>query len=105
MIRVSLDASNDGSVKLSASGHSGLAESGSDILCAAVSALVQTAYLAVKDIGAEVKMFRDEKNARFEFTVLKDDAHAHDVDVIIRAALIGLKDLSSGYPHNIKLEV
>jgi len=81
----------------------GKSERGNDILCAAVSTLVQTAYLAISDIAGEVKYTRDKKSAKFEFEV-PDGEHNHDADVILRAMRIGLQDLSSGYPQNLKLE-
>lgn len=95
----------DGSVtRVTAEGHSGLAESGSDVLCAAVSALVQTAYLAISDIShGKAEFKRDDERAYFEFTVPKL-ADRHDADVILRAMCLGLQDLSSGFPQNLKLE-
>ncbi|MCH5155828.1 MAG: ribosomal-processing cysteine protease Prp [Clostridiales bacterium] len=80
------------------SGHSGLAESGSDVLCAAVSTLVQTAYLAISDIYGKVDY--KKQDGHFEFSV----PEGHDAQVIIRAMQVGLQDLSSGYPQNLKLE-
>ena len=80
------------------SGHSGMAESGSDLLCAAVSTLVQTAYLAISDIYGKVDYTK--KDGHFKFDVPGD----HDAQVIIRAMQVGLQDLSSGYPQNLKLE-
>ncbi|MDE6029531.1 MAG: ribosomal-processing cysteine protease Prp [Clostridiales bacterium] len=79
-------------------GHSGLADSGNDVLCAAVSTLVQTAYLAISDIYGKVDYKR--KDGLFEFRV----PQGHDAEVIIRATYLGLQDLSSGYPQNLKLE-
>ena len=79
-------------------GHSGLAESGNDILCAAVSTLVQTAYLAISDIYGKVDYKKGD--GLFEFNV----PQGHDAEVIIRAMYLGLQDLSSGYPQNLKLE-
>ncbi len=103
MITVTLFNRNGRITGVRAVGHSDLAESGNDILCAAVSTLVQTAYLAISDIVGEVKYTRDKKSAKFEFEV-PDGEHNHDADVILRAMRIGLQDLSSGYPQNLKLE-
>lgn len=103
MITVKLFKENGCVVRVTASGHSGLARSGNDVLCAAVSTLVQTAYLAIDDIVGNVAYERDDDKAYFEFSVpmLGD---RHDVDVILRAMSVGLRDLSSGYPQNLKLE-
>ncbi len=80
-------------------GHSGLSEKGNDILCAACSTLVQTAYLAIADLGCKVCYERGD--GMFEFRAEKS---THDVEVIIRAMCVGLKDLQSGYPQYLKLE-
>ena len=94
MITVTLFNRNGRITGVRAVGHSDLAESGNDI---------QTAYLAISDIAGEVKYTRDKKSAKFEFEV-PDGEHNHDADVILRAMRIGLQDLSSGYPQNLKLE-
>ncbi|MDE6201139.1 MAG: ribosomal-processing cysteine protease Prp [Clostridiales bacterium] len=99
MITVKLFGKNGKIVGVKTSGHSGLAESGNDILCAAVSTLVQTAYLAISDIYGDVA-YKKSDDGLFEFNV----PDGHDADVIIRAMYLGLQDLSSGYPQNLKLE-
>lgn len=104
MITVSFFKKNGKIVKVSAHGHSGLAERGADVLCAATSALVQTAYLAVADIVGDVGYTRNEEKGEFEFTIPETCAFRHDIDVVLRALSVGLKDLQSGYPQNIKLE-
>lgn len=103
MIIVTLFKENGKITGVRASGHSGLAESGNDILCAAASAIVQTTYLAVCDVAGKIEYTRDEKSALFEFTV-PSGKRSHDVDVIFRAMRVGIQDLSSGYPQNLKLE-
>lgn len=102
MITVRLFHENGRVVRVQTAGHSGLAQSGNDVLCAAVSTLVQTAYLALSDItGSELEYARE--SGRFCFDV-PSGRFAHDADVVIRAMYLGLKDLSSGYPQNLKLE-
>lgn len=89
-------------VRVVAKGHSGYSD-GDDIVCASVSTLVQTAYLALKDIGVSAEY--EKSDGRFEFTVPCSKATRHDADVILRAMTVGLRDLQSGYPQHIKLEV
>ena len=104
MITVSFFKQNGSIVKISAHGHSGLGRHGTDILCAAASTLIQTAYLAVADIAGEVEYKRNDADGEFEFEVPIDCSCRHDIDVILRALKLGLQDLQSGYPQNIKLE-
>lgn len=101
MIKVTLFKTNGTITRVRSCGHSGLAEHGNDILCAAVSAIVQTAYLALADIYGNVRYETGE--GLFDFDVPRD-GDTHDADVIIRAMCVGLNDLSSGYPQNLKLE-
>lgn len=92
-------------VKVRAAGHSGYAEHGSDVVCAATSTLVQTAYLAVKDLGVETEFVRDEKKGLFQFAIAADCDKRHDVDVILRALLVGLEDLRGGYPQYVSTKI
>ena len=101
MIKVTLFKTNGIVTRVRCSGHSGLAEYGNDVLCAAVSSIVQTAYLALADIYGDVRYETGE--GLFDFDVPRN-GDAHDADVIIRAMRVGLNDLSSGYPQNLKLE-
>ncbi len=105
MTTVTFFCENDRIVKVTASGHCGQAESGKDIVCAAVSTLVQTAYLAIADISPSVEYKRNDDRAEFEFSVKADCERRHDVDVILRALTVGLNDLERGYPKFIKTEV
>ena len=102
MTRVSFLYESGAITRVRADGHSGY-DDGNDIVCAAVSTLVQTAYLALKDIGVKTEYIRDD--GRFEFSVECSKDMRHDADVILRAMTVGLRDLQSGYPQNIKLEV
>ncbi len=105
MINVSFTRGKNGKiVKVKAKGHSGLSEHGSDILCAAVSALVQTAYLALLEKGFCKTYKKDVDTGTFEFDIIDADDR-HDADVILRALAVGLEDLHSGYPQNLKTEV
>lgn len=102
MISIVLFRTDGDITKVRAMGHSGSAARGSDIICAATSAIVQTAYLALKDIGAKTEYVRDAKSGLFEFTI--GDENRRDCNIILRAMTVGLQDLAEGYPQNIKLE-
>lgn len=53
MVRVRIERDPSGNIKsISASGHAGFAERGSDIVCSAVSALLQTLRLGLANLGA-----------------------------------------------------
>lgn len=104
MIKVSFYEINGSVVRVRTVGHSGYAESGSDIICAAVSTLVQTAFLAIKDLGCGVSYERNEKSAMFDFKVTDVGDKQHDVNVVMRALYVGLNDLQTGYGEYITVE-
>ncbi|MBO4935085.1 MAG: ribosomal-processing cysteine protease Prp [Clostridia bacterium] len=77
------------------SGHSGLADAGSDVLCAAVSAATE---LAANLAGGEAKA--DEKNAKVTVRIPSPDENSERV---IRALRDQLKGYSEEYPKNIRI--
>ena len=80
-------------------GHSGSAESGHDIVCAAVSS---AAYMAVNTItgilGAKVKA--DVRDGYMKITLCGDSKAAKD---ILRGLELHVKELSKDYPDFIKI--
>lgn len=104
MIKILFFDCDGRTVCVRAQGHSGYADSGSDIVCAAVSTLVQTAYLAIKDMGAPVEFERNEKAALFEFRITEETNLDHDIQVVLRALRVGAEDLRSGYPLYVGTE-
>ena len=89
-----------------ASGHSGYAERGSDIICAAVSAVVQTAFLGVKNISnKQVVIRRDDAKGFISLKInnLKDK-ELEKSQIILETMILGLKDIESDYKKYLKLE-
>lgn len=83
-----------------ASGHSGYAEAGSDIVCAAVSALCQTAEMGLRKIAkVDVSTRMDEDKGFLELTVPHPD---HDSQVILSTLEEGIKDIASQYPRYVR---
>ncbi len=86
--------------KVKASGHSGYAAEGSDIVCAAISALTQGAVLGLKKVAA-VKVTESESEGKLEFEISEyNDA----TDAILETMLLSLKDISESYPRHLKTE-
>ena len=91
-------------VGIQTSGHTGYAREGKDIVCAAVSAVVQTAYLGVKNL-TEVEVEYQSEEGFFRGEVLNGpEKEQEKASLILSAALEGLRDLQSGYPRYIKME-
>ncbi|HHU43478.1 MAG: ribosomal-processing cysteine protease Prp [Bacillota bacterium] len=85
-------------------GHSGYAKKGEDIVCSAVSAIVQTALLGLMDLSKEVLFQRKDGYLKFNCPKPKDRQEETRQQAILRAMFIGLKDLQSGYNAFIELE-
>ena len=70
MTRCEFFTDKDRITGFSVSGHSGYAEAGSDIVCAAVSAVVTMAEATINDVcGAKAKVRVKEEDARITLTL------------------------------------
>ena len=84
-----------------ASGHSDYAEEGEDIVCAAVSAITQTAMMGLKH-------FEPETQAHWEagddpILVVSVPHPSHETRVILETMVIGLEDILSGVPDYVRI--
>lgn len=95
-------------VSICVSGHTGFADSGSDILCASISAIIQTASLGIlKLVSKNVDIISNDEPPKFKITLpdnLSSDKYLQ-AKLILDTAILGLEDLQSGYPKYIKMEV
>lgn len=94
--------------RLICEGHTGYGVQGEDIVCAALSSIVQTAALGMLTVAfANVKIVRNDKKAYFEIIVPQDlsSETAHDVQIIFATMMCGISDLYSEYSDFIEMEV
>ena len=88
-------------------GHTGYAEAGEDIVCAALSSIVQTAALGLLQVvGVKLDYRTDERG--YLKMALPDDLDEkvrHDCDIVLETMLLGVADLNQGYSDFIELEV
>ena len=95
-------------VRIESKGHTGYAESGADIVCAGLSALIQGALLGlIRVVGVKADHRIDEEKGALTI-VLPDkmsDAERHDSSVILNTLYESVKDLAEGYSEYIKVEV
>lgn len=107
MTRVIVKATNGKIVSLEASGHTGYAECGEDIVCAALSAIVQTAAMGITQVaGIKARIDRDDENGYFKLTLpVLSGEERRDADLILETALRGIADVAESYPDFINLEV
>ena len=108
MTTVTLFAAQEMLVGFDCEGHAGYAPSGSDIVCAAVSALTATCANALESVAnIQVKVERRPKDA-FLQVLLPDNLtqeQLHDSQVLLKCLRQGIGDLASQYPKYVHLSI
>ncbi len=88
----------------SISGHSGYAEAGSDIVCAAISALVTMAEATINDIcGAKAKVRVKEEDARITLTLPVSCDEEETVQAVLSGLMLTLVNLREDYEDYIEV--
>lgn len=108
MTHITITKSNGFINKVVCDGHTSYGVSGEDIVCSALSSIVQTAVLGVMFVaGVNAKLVRDEKRGFLSFEIPNNlpSSQQHDVGVILDTMLCGISDLREGFSDFIELEV
>lgn len=106
MIRIDVKRDRIGFCGFSAEGHTGYAEHGKDIVCAAVSAILQTAALGVQHTNGVVADVRtDAASLVLELRKVPDGQSRAEIEAIIRAMALGLAQLQSQYTQFVRLNL
>ncbi len=88
-------------------GHTGYGVEGEDIVCAALSSIVQTALLGLLQVaGIQVDYVRCDEDGTLEFSLPNNltATEAHDADIILSTMWAGVLDLHEGFSDFIELE-
>ncbi len=86
------------------SGHSGYAEAGSDIVCAAISAVVTMAEATINEVcGAKAKVRVKEEDARITLTLPASCDEEESVQAVLAGMLLTLISLRDDYPDYIEV--
>jgi len=84
-------------------GHTGYDEEGKDIVCAGVSALLQTAVLGLEDyLKLEPKL--EQEKGWLRCILERDYFLNREIDAILETLVLGLRQLEGKYPEHIKVE-
>ena len=103
MITASFTTRNGKIQKFRVSGHSGYAESGSDIVCAAVSAMVMlTVNTVTDDFGIPAAVKVEEEDAVIELLLKTEDERAH---ALIAGLMREISALAHDFPDNVRVIV
>ena len=88
----------------SVSGHSGYADAGQDIVCAAISAVVTMAEATINDVcGAKAKVRVKEEDARVTLTLPAVCDEEESVQAVLAGLLLYLCNLRDEYPDYIEV--
>ena len=104
MTRCEFFTENDRITGFSISGHSGYAEAGQDIVCAAISAVVTMAEATINDVcGAKAKVRVKDEQARITLTLPAVCDEEDTVQAVLAGMLIYLCGLRDEYPDHIEV--
>ena len=91
-------------VGFSVSGHSGYSESGTDILCAAVSAAVTLTEATINDVcGGKAKVRVKEADARVSLTLPATCEEEESIQAVLAGLMLYLCNLRDEYPDYIEV--
>jgi len=88
----------------SISGHSGYAEAGSDIVCAAISAVVTMTEATINEVcGAKAKVRVKDEQARITLTLPVSCDEEETVQAVLTGMMITLAGMRDDYPDYIEV--
>ena len=90
----------------SSSGHTGYAEAGSDIVCAAISALTQSTLNGLKNILKAPVMFDVDEDGAFievRLTPEAEEATIRQAQLLLLTLQEGLQAIQREYPRNLRI--
>lgn len=93
---------NAGKFCLSAQGHTGYGKSGSDILCAAVSCLMQTLSLALRERGIRQSLITDDSIPLYSVRAEPEAEQRYPCVITYSTITAGLRRLANDYPEYIQ---
>ena len=88
----------------SVSGHSGYGEAGTDIVCAAISAVVTMAEATINDVcGAKAKVRVKDENARITLMLPASCDEEDTVQAVLAGMMLTLTGMRDDYPDYIEV--
>lgn len=108
MTTVKIKRVNGHITAVSADGHTDYGEEGEDIVCAALSSVIQTAVLGLMKVAAipiEYKILDTEGSLELKLPEKMTEVQRTSADIILETMLCGVADLNEGFSRFIKLEI
>ena len=106
MISATLYLGEDGYTACRITGHSGQAEAGRDIVCAAVSILGCTCVNSLESVCGIIPLVTENEAGVLSFQLPEINPEENEKAQILMGALKqGLTDLADAYPRNVTLTI
>ena len=104
MTRCEFFTEGDRITGFSISGHSGYAEAGADIVCAAISAVVTMAEAIINEVcGAKAKVRVKQEDARVTLTLPASCDEEESVQAVLAGMMLTLCSMRDDYPDFIEV--
>ena len=104
MTRCEFHMEDERIVGFSVSGHSGYSEAGSDIVCAAISAVVTMAEATINEVcGAKAKVRVKDEQARVTLTLPAVCDEEDTVQAVLAGMMLTLCSMRDDYPDYIEV--
>ena len=106
MINITIVKKNQRIITIEATGHSGYAEEGSDIVCSAVSTLMQNMANGLTEVvKANAKVIVDEEIPHLSVTLCEEDSEKLKyAQMLMQTTILSLKEVAKGYGKFIKIK-
>ena len=106
MIKILVIKQNNEIIAIEATGHSGYAEVGHDIVCSAVSVLTQNLAQGLSEVvGIKPKVVEDESIPHFSLTLPELNAkQMHEAQLLVRTTYLGLKDIANQFKKYVSIK-
>ena len=106
MISILIVKSKQNIITVEATGHSGYAEQGSDIVCSAISTLMQNLANGLTEVvKAEAKVIVDEDIPHLSVTLTEKDVDKFKyAQMLMQTTVLSLKEVANGYSKFIKIK-
>ena len=106
MINILIIKSGSDIMAIEATGHSGYAEAGKDIVCSAVSTLMQSLAVGLTEvvqIPVDIKI--DEEFAHMHISIAdKHNTKMRDAQILMHTTALSIKAVADGYTKYIKIK-
>lgn len=107
MIKLVFKKRNEEIIGFTCNGHSGYASEGSDIVCAAISTLVQNVEICLSEVlKIKLSLERDDKIAKFNLKLAKNVNHEEILKAqpIFKSFQISSQRIEKQYKKYLKVE-